>query len=323
MAQYGLVMLGAALCGLLIMILRREKTEMDLKTVFVFGALAVPLCVLAGRAAFWLCSLSWITDSDRRFWDFLGSGYSYMLYGAIIGGFLAAFLASKITGTPFGRIADAAAAPAALLVAAGRFAEYMIDAGFGTSVEAWFDPYENWSMIAWEDPSPICRFPFAVQNYYGTWRFSINLLEGIAALVFLVVLLVMKKRRSGGAASMFLLMYASCQILFESMRRDEVVIWGFVKANQLISAILVALLLVFFWLKTAPEKRTQAELWIRLALVVLLAGVGMLMEFALDEKIEFLHWMRADLSYIVLALCCAGMLAVALPLWRRAFPKEE
>ena len=323
MAQYGLVMLGAALCGLLIMILRREKTEMDLKTVFVFGALAVPLCVLAGRAAFWLCSLSWITDSDRRFWDFLGSGYSYMLYGAIIGGFLAAFLASKITGTPFGRIADAAAAPAALLVAAGRFAEYMIDAGFGTSVEAWFDPYENWSMIAWEDPSPICRFPFAVQNYYGTWRFSINLLEGIAALVFLVVLLVMKKRRSGGAASLFLLMYAACQILFESMRRDEVVIWGFVKVNQLISAILVALLLVFFWLKTAPEKRTQAELWIRLALVVLLAGVGMLVEFALDEKIEFLHWMRADLSYIVLALCCAGMLAVALPLWRRAFPKEE
>ena len=313
MAQYGLVMLGAALCGLLIMILRREKTEMDLKTVFVFGALAVPLCVLAGRAAFWLCSLSWITDSDRRFWDFLGSGYSYMLYGAIIGGFLAAFLASKITGTPFGRIADAAAAPAALLVAAGRFAEYMIDAGFGTSVEAWFDPYENWSMIAWEDPSPICRFPFAMQNYYGTWRFSINLLEGIAALVFLVVLLVMKKRRSGGTASLFL----------ESMRRDEVIIWGFVKANQLISAILVALLLVFFWLKTAPEKRTQAELWIRLALVVLLAGVGMLMEFALDEKIEFLHWMRADLSYIVLALCCAGMLAVALPQWRRAFPKEE
>ena len=323
MAEYGLVMLGAALCGLLIMILRRKNTGADLKAVFVFGAPAVPLCLLAGRAAFWLCSLSWITDSDRRFWDFLGSGYSYMLYGAIIGGFLAAFLASKITGTPFGRIADAAAAPAALLVAAGRFAEYMIDAGFGTSVEAWFDPYENWSMIAWEDPSPICRFPFAVQNYYGTWRFSINLLEGIAALVFLVVLLVMKKRRSGGAASLFLLMYASCQILFESMRRDEVIIWGFVKANQLISAILVALLLVFFWLKTAPEKRTQAELWIRLALVVLLAGVGMLMEFALDEKIEFLHWMRADLSYIVLALCCAGMLAVALPLWRRAFPKEE
>ena len=322
MAEYGLAILGAALCGLLIMILRRKATGLDLKTVFVFAALAVPLCLLAGRAAFWLCSLSWITDSDLLFWDFLGSGYSYMLYGAMLGGFLAAFLASEITGASFGRIADAAAAPAALLVAAGRFGEYLIGAGFGTSVEAWFDPYENWSMIAWEDPSPICRFPFAVQNYYGTWRFSINLMEALAALVFLVVLLVMKKRRSGGAVSLFLLMYASCQILFESMRRDEIIIWGFVKANQLISAILVAALLIFCWLKLTPKKRSRPELWIRLAVLLLLAGVVMLMEFALDEKVFFLHWMRADLSYIVMALCCAGMIAVILPLWRRAFPRE-
>jgi prolipoprotein diacylglyceryltransferase len=246
-----------------------------------------------------------------------------MLYGAVIGGFAAAFIASKVTGQAFGRIADAAAAPAALLIAAGRFAEYLIEAGFGSSVEEWFDPFEEWSMIAWENPEAICRFPFAVQNYYGTWRFSINLLEGLAAIVFLIVLLRMKKRKTGGAASLLLLMYASCQILFESMRKDEVIIWGFVKANQLISALLVLGILIFCWLKLPKQQRSKRELTFRLVMLFLAAGIVMLMEFALDQKVSFLMWMRADLSYIVMAACCVWMLATVVPLWKKAFPRED
>ena len=323
MTSFGLVMLGAAAAALLLMFFLREKHDLRKRTVFVFGALAAVLCILLGRAAFWLCSLEWIPDSGLSFWDFLGSGYSYMLYGAVIGGFAAAFISSKITGQAFGRIADAAAAPAALLIAAGRFAEYLIEAGFGSSVEEWFDPFEEWSMIAWENPEPICRFPFAVQNYYGTWRFSINLLEGLAAIVFLVVLLRMKKRKTGGAASLLLLMYASCQILFESMRKDEVIIWGFVKANQLISALLVLGILIFCWLKLPKQQRSKRELTFRLVMIFLAAGIVMLMEFALDQKVSFLMWMRADLSYIVMAACCVWMLATVVPLWKKAFPRED
>ena len=216
METYALVIAGAALAALLMMILLRKKYGLKPAVPFIFGALAVPLCVLAGRAAFWLCSLDWIRNSELSFWDFFGSGYTYMLYGAVIGGFAAAFLTAKISGQPFGAIADAAAAPAALLIAAGRFAEYLVGAGYGTGVVAWFDPEETWSMIAWENPDLLCRFPFAVQNYYGSWRFAINLWEGIAAIVFLVVLLVMKKRRNGASATLLLLMYAACQIVFES-----------------------------------------------------------------------------------------------------------
>ena len=322
MGSFALVIAGAAAAALLLMLLRKKKTGIKAGTAFLFGAFAVPLCVLLGRAAFWLCSLDWIRSSGLSFWDFPGSGYTYMLYGAVLGGFAAAFLAAKISGVPLGRVADAAAAPAALVIAAGRFGEYLVDAGFGSGIAEWFDPYEAWSMIPWEDPSPICRFPFAVQNYYGTWRFSINLWEGLAAVVFLIVLLSLKKRRSGGAASLLLLMYASCQILFESMRKDEVIIWGFVKANQLISALLVLGILVFCWLKLPKEERKPARLWGRIAMVLAAAGVIMLMEFALDLKIGFLLWMRADLSYILMAACCAWMLLTVLSLWRKAWPKE-
>ena len=321
MTSFALVMIGASIAALLLMLLLRKKTGIKRRTVFIFGALAVPLCVLIGRAAFWLCSIQWMNKINASFWDFAGSGYSFMLYGAVIGGFAAAFLTARISGESFGKTVDATAAPAALVIAAGRLAEYLINAGFGVGVVDWFDPFEEWSMIAWEDPDLICRFPFAVQNYYGTWKFAINLWEGLAAIVFLAVLLRMKKRRSGGAATLLLLMYASCQILFESMRRDDVIIWGFVKANQLISALVVLGILFFCWLKLPKEQRSKRELWFRIVLLLLAAGIVILMEFALDQKVAFLMWMRADLSYIVMAACCVCMLLTVLPVWRKAWPK--
>ena len=261
MDSFALVITGAAVLALALMLLQKRKTGIRTGTAFVFGAVAFPLCVLAGRAAFFLCSFDWIKNSELSFWDFISSGYSYMLYGAVLGGFAAVFLTAKITGQSFGKIADAAAAPAALLIIAGRFAEYLIGAGYGTGVKTWFDPEGEWSMIAWEEPDAICRFPFAVKNYYGAWRFSINLWEGLAAVVFLIVLLRMRKRKTGGACTLLLLMYASCQIIFESMRKDEVIIWSFVKANQLISAILVLGILIFCWLKQPKEERNVKELW--------------------------------------------------------------
>ena len=56
--------------------------------------------------------------------------------------------------------------------------------------------------------------------------------------------------------------------------------------------------------------------------LILLAGIMMLMEFVLDQKIGFLLWIRADLSYLIDAACCAGMIALVIPLWRKAFPEE-
>ena len=323
METFGLVIAGAAAAALLLMLLQKRKTGIRTRSAFIFGVLAVPLCVLIGRAAFWLCSIEWIRSSGRSFWDFGGTGYYYMLYGAVLGGFIAVFLTAKISGESFGRVADAAAAPAALVIAAGRFGEYLISAGFGSGVAEWFDPYEAWSMIPWEDPEPICRFPLAVQiPPYYSWRFSINLWEGLAAVVFLIVLITMKKRRNGGTSVLLLLMYASCQILFESMRKDEVIIWGFVKANQLISALLVLGILVFCWIRQPKALRKPITLIIRTAQLLLAAGIIMLMEFALDQKVNFLLWMRADLSYIVMAVCCVWMLLTVLPVWRKAWPHE-
>jgi hypothetical protein len=43
------------------------------------------------------------------------------------------------------------------------------------------------------------------------------------------------------------------------------------------------------------------------------------MEFALEQKIGFLDWMRGDLCYLVMSLCSAGMFVTVYKNWKKAF----
>ena len=97
----------------------------------------------------------------------------------------------------------------------------------------------------------------------------------------------------------------------------------FPEADAHIVILLVLGILVLCWLKQPKEQRKQKELWLRTGMLLAAAGIVMLMEFALDQKINFLLWMRADLSYIIMAVCCIWMLLTVLPVWRKAWPKAE
>lgn len=315
---WGAVIAAATLASLILMAANGKKQGLKKGTVPVFGLLAVPLCVLAGRAGYYLFSLNRMNVIGVSFFDLREGGL--MLYGAVAGGLLAAFLTGKIMKTPFGKIAGCAAAPAALTIAAGRFAEYLTGAGYGYSVYDWFDVENTYgrSFIAWEEPEILCRFPFAVQDpFYGDWMFAINLLEGIAALVFLVILLRMKPRREGGAAVLLLMMYAACQIIFESMREDEVLMINYMKVSQLISALVLLGALVICLKKAAAGGKESA---VSIVLLLVLAGIATAMEFALEQKIGFLDWMRGDLCYLVMTLCSAGMFLTVLRQWKKAYP---
>ena len=315
---WGAVIAVAALISLLLMHAVGKKRGLKAGTVSVFGALAIPLCVLMGRAGYYLLNLNLMQVIGAPFLDIRNGGL--MLYSAMAGGMLAAWLTGKISGTSFAKIADCAAAPIALMIAAGRFAEYLTGAGYGFPVYDWFDIENTYgrSFIAWEEPEILCRFPFAVQDgFYGEWVFAINFLEGLAALIFLVILLRMKPRREGGVAVLLLTMYAACQVVFESMREDEVLKLNFMKVSQLISALVLLGALILCLRRARESGKTTA---IRIGLLFVLAGIATAMEFGLEQKIGFLTWMRADLCYLVMSLSCIGMLVLVLKTWKKAYP---
>ena len=318
--RYGLLLALAGAAALLLMARLGKRQGLQQGTVSWFAVLALPCAVLCARVGCCLVSLDWLLDRGISFfWQFDKGGY--MFYGALLGGILAGALAGKITRQPMGAILDAAAAPTALLLTVGRMAESLVGLGYGHDIEEWFDPWEEKSMVAWEDPSPLYRFPLGEQNYYGTWCFAIYLPEALTALAILLVLLGMKPRRAGGKALLFVLLYASFQPYWESMRQDAVLTWGFVRVNQLLSAFALLTVIILCFLALPREKRRPGLLWKSVGLLLVGCGVIMAMEFALEQKIAFLTWMRMDVCYGVMALGCLGLLFSALPLWKRAFPR--
>ena len=318
---YALIVLAAALAALAVMAVRRRRYGLKPGTTAVFGILAVLLGFLFGRLGYCLVSLSYVMGRDWAYFNQMNLN-ACMFYGAAAGVGLAGWLTGLLMKEKPAAVLDAAAAPAALLTAVGRFAETLIERGYGESIEDWFDPMMERSMIALEDTEALCRWPFAYElGFYQDWRFSIFLWEAVGALVIFGILLGMKKRRDGAAAVLFLLLYAGMQTTFESMRRDDMLCWSFVKVSQLLSGILVLLLAVLCWARLPAEQRKPAALIRAAALVLVCCGVIMAMEFALEQKILFLMWMRADVCYALMAAASLGLIFSVLPLWRRGYPE--
>ena len=317
---YGSLVALAALAALLLMVYTGKKQGLPAGTVSWFAVLAIPLALLLARAGYCMANLKWALERGAGyFFQFTKGGF--LLYGGVAGGILAAWLTSRLVKQPLARVLDAAAAPAALLITVGRLAEYLVGAGYGYCIEEWFDPWMEISMIPWEDPSLLYRFPFGVQDYYESWNFAIFLPEALTALVILVILLAMKKRKGGAAAQLMLLVYACGQIIWESMRQDQVLRWGFIRANQMLSAVVIVAVVVSCWLSLSKDERKKNCLWLGLVKVALCSGIVIVMEFALEQKISFLAWMRMDMCYIIMGLACIGILLTALPFWRRAYPR--
>ena len=319
---YGLAVALSAAAAFALMALLGKKQGLKKGTVSWFAVLSIPLALLIAHVGYSLVMLDWLRDQGMEFfWQFSRGGY--MLYGALLGGILAGALTAKITRQPLGGILDAAAAPAALMIAVCRMAEPLVNLGYGYDIEEWFDPFEEKCLVAWEDPSLLFRFPLGEQNYYGVWCFAVYLPEAVTALVIFFILICMKQRRPGGKALLMVLLYASIQPFWESMRQDAVLKWGFVRANQLFSGIAIVLVLVLCWRMLPKSQRRPALLWRTVGLILLSSGLVLVMEFALEKKIGFLTWMRMDVCYLVMALACLGFIFAVLPVWKKAFPRVK
>lgn len=314
---YGLCLALACAAALGLMAYAAKKAALPAGTVSLAAVMMLPLGFLGARAGWCLSRLDWVMQQKQVvFFQFARGGY--MLYGALLGVAAALLLTARLKKVSFAQLCDLAALPGMLVIAVGRMAEGLVGEGYGRNLYDWFDPWNEQSMIAWEDPSPLFRFPFAVPDHYDEYNFAIFVLEALAAVVILVLVARSRRRETGAKAVLALLLYASLQAVWESMRQDSVLRFGFVRVSQLLSAVLVLCLLV-----TCMRLARKATLMQKVASLLGLlasAGVVMAMEFTLEKKIGFLTWMRMDVCYAVMFLGALGLVFSVLPMWRRAFP---
>ena len=136
------------------------------------------------------------------------------------------------------------------------------------------------------------------------------MLEGLIALIILVLLLV-SRRSGGGKARMFLILYSAAQIVCESLRRDQYLVWSFVRVSQLTAALVLAGLIAAALVRRHGPDRKD---WVHIILFLLGIGIVIGMEFAKDKLPALPIWS----CYAIMAAASAMMGVVT---WRLVFRK--
>lgn len=206
----------------------------------------------------------------------------YMLYGIILGVVFAVYFTSS---KDFGGFLDAFVAPTALFIAIFRIAEGFIGQGYG----------EYWE----GENGFFTRFPFMVfDRSYEQWAWAIFVLEALIAIIIFVIILKNKALFAGESFTLMIGLYAAFQIVLESLRRDEFLRFGFVRIEQVISAFVVLLVLIIYSVKLGKNKQ---KLPIFLFYIVFIVS-AVLIEFAMEGRVEFLLFLNEAACYALLAL---------------------
>ena len=316
---YGLYVAGGVLLGLVYMLVRELRGHLDKGTASWFAVLGIPLAFIFSRLGYVLVTLDWFQSEGMAKALQITDG-GFLFYGALAGILLAGWITALITKQKTGRVLDSAAVPCALLIAAARMGEPLVNVGTGLPIEFYLDPWNELVFFTCEDPSALCRFPFAVQDYYQEWCFGIFFAEAVVAVIIAAILLLWRNKRPGTKALVFTTLYAASQAALEAMRFDAIPRLGFVKFNDIDigfakfkdlgfvkvnQALALPILLVIITIVIVRTPRGKRHWWMPVygyGTVLLQCGVIAAMEFAKDGKIERLQWMRIDLIYIVMAL---------------------
>ena len=334
---FGLLMILPIAGALAMTATGMRKARLKKETASWFALLAFPLCFIAARLGFCLFIIDQIIGNEDFGMIFRVGEGGFLLWGALGGGILAAWITGKITKQPSGRIADRTVVATCLLIAAGRIISGLVfkDQGIGMALADWFDtewmdPEEaelanRFSLFALEDYSFFERLPFAVQNYYDEWCWAIFIPEAIWACV-MALITSRCKAKDGGRIILFLILYSCGQIVLEAMLRGEVLHlpWlGFVRANQVICATVLVIVIAVCLKRIKKEEQGKTAL-ICFAQIIPAILILVAMEFAaFEKKITLIFYWPADICHLLAGLACLWMGLAAGRVWKKAYALQS
>ena len=212
-------------------------------------------------------------------------------YGGMAGVILAVALSARLAGRGVRDALNTFAPMGAFLAAMFRFAEYFLGSlGLGAYLEEGV------------------FFPLTVEiyfdEYYSEYYWAVFMFSGLFSLIAMVFSLVRRGDRDRFLRTLFYLCLP--QVLFESMRSQSIR-WLFVHAEQLVCFLVCEGVLVYYALRRRPRNFRG---WIPALAGLCVCGLGILIEFALENKISFGgSALPHGVLYAVLAAGLSGMAA--------------
>ena len=245
-----------------------------------------------------LFSASWRMHGWAAFIQHRASEFS--IFGGCLGAVLAVWLCGKISRQP--RLPDLYAPILALGICLLRAGEYFTLSGA-----------EMLGAGEYIGETAFGFFPFAVINSWEEPYFAVNLPELLTALIVGVFAFFRLRdpRRQAGTLAMVCFVIALVQIFCESLR-SQCMKWGFVRIEQVMSAVVVFALFIAVCRGLPGRKKALVLCGILLCILMIVA-----LEFAMDKTD-----IAKSICYIIMAAVLLVMGLVWFSLNRQQVPPD-
>lgn len=230
---YGLIIMCGMIVGAYIAVRLSKKRGYNSEMIMDFLLLAVPLGVVGAR-------LYYVAFEWQEFAHNLGNIFTLRMtglaiYGAVIGGIIAALILVKWRKMSFWDIADCAVPALILAQAMGRWGNYFNQELYGAVVDN----------VSGQIFSDLALFPPAVK-IGSEWHVALFLIESVWNLItFFVLLYIWKKKphMRGVAFWTYCTMYCSARAILEGMRLPEysLMVFGTIRVSQAVSAVMAVI----------------------------------------------------------------------------------
>ncbi len=251
-AWYSLLMMTAVAVGILLAMREEKRLGLPRDTILNFALLAIPLGVVGAR-------LYYVAFTWNRYADNLGEIFrvwngGLAIYGAVLGGLLAAFIITRSGKVKLSTLLDACAPSLVLGQAIGRWGNYANMEAYGARV------YEEAMQF----------FPFAVEVPIGGvwyWHMATFFYEFVWCMVVFIVLMLMRKKtkRSGDTLCWYLLLYCAGRTVIEGLRDDSLLLnvaAAQIRVSQILSAVVCLGVLIVFFVRLASRKKLHLADWL-------------------------------------------------------------
>jgi len=244
-AWYGIIIASGLVLGIVLGSMRARRKGWSSDLLLDFILLAVPLAVIGARAYYVAFEWEYFSANPALIIAINQGGLA--IYGAVIGGFFAALIFSKVAKFPFLKLIDLVIPSLILGQAIGRWGNFVNQEAFGALVT-------NQSLQF---------FPLAVYiDSLGEWHQATFFYESFCNMILLVVTLLLGRKgvKDGTLLATYFIGYGMARAVIEGLRTDSLYLFGNVRISQVLSAVLVLVgILMLVLLKKGKLKSKSYE----------------------------------------------------------------
>ena len=224
---YGIIIAAALIVGVVLGVLEAKRRGFRSELVLDFMLLAIPIGIVCARLYYVIFEWENYAGNLLRIIAIWEGGMA--IYGAVIGGVIAAIIFKSWRRVYIGDMLDVAAPSLIIAQAIGRWGNYVNQEAHGGLIT---DPSWQW-------------FPAGV-NINGEWFQATFFYESMWNVLVFIVLMALRKKIKvrGGVFALYVALYGLGRFWIEALRTDSLMI-NEIRVSQLLSAVLFILGLAY------------------------------------------------------------------------------